>query len=165
MIITRCSNNYGPYQFPEKVIPLFITNALENIPLPLYGDGLNIRDWIYVEDHCRAIDLVLRKGKEGEIYNIGGNCERTNIAITQAILEKLNKPKTLITFVKDRPGHDRRYAIAADKIKKELGWKPVQSFETGIDKTITWYLNNKSWWAQIKSGEYRNYYQRIYGNR
>jgi len=165
VIITRCSNNYGPYQFPEKVIPLFITNALENIPLPLYGDGLNIRDWIYVEDHCRAIDLVFRKGKDGEIYNIGGNCERTNIAITQTILEKLNKPETLITFVKDRLGHDRRYAIAADKIEKELGWKPVHSFETGIDKTITWYLNNKSWWAQIKSGEYRNYYQRFYGNR
>jgi len=165
VIITRCSNNYGPYQFPEKLIPLFITNALENIPVPLYGDGLNIRDWIYVEDHCRAIDLVLRKGKDGEIYNIGGNCERTNIGITQTILEKLNKPETLITFVKDRPGHDRRYAIAADKIEKELGWKPVHSFETGIDKTITWYLNNKLWWAQIKSGEYRNYYQRIYGNR
>ena len=165
VIITRCSNNYGPYQFPEKVIPLFITNALENKPLPLYGDGLNIRDWIYVEDHCRAIDLILRTGKDGEIYNIGGNCERTNIAITQTILKRLNKPNTLISFVKDRLGHDRRYAIAADKIEKELGWKPIHSFETGIEKTITWYLNNKSWWDQIKSGKYRNYYERFYGNR
>jgi dTDP-glucose 4,6-dehydratase len=165
VIITRCSNNYGPYQFPEKVIPLFITNALENKPLPLYGDGLNIRDWIYVEDHCRAIDLVLRKGKDGEIYNVGGNCEMTNISITRTILEKLNKPDTLITFVNDRPGHDRRYAIAADKIEKELGWKPIYSFETGMEKTIYWYLTNKTWWEQIKSGEYQNYYQRLYGNR
>jgi len=165
VIITRCSNNYGPYQFPEKVIPLFITNALENIPLPLYGDGLNIRDWIYVEDHCRAIDQVLRKGKVGEIYNIGGGGEKTNLAITQTILEKLNKPKTLITFVKDRPGHDRRYAIAAEKIAHEMGWKPMYSFEEGIDKTITWYLNNRSWWEKIKRGEYKSYYQRMYGNR
>ncbi|RLA95022.1 MAG: dTDP-glucose 4,6-dehydratase [Deltaproteobacteria bacterium] len=163
IIITRCSNNYGPYQFPEKLIPLFITNALEDLPLPLYGDGLNIRDWIHVEDHCRAIDLVLRKGREGEIYNIGGNCEKTNLEITRIILEKLNKPETLITFVKDRPGHDRRYAISMDKIEKELGWKPTFSFEVGIEKTINWYQENSWWWQKIKSGEYRKYYERRYG--
>ena len=163
IIITRCSNNYGPYQFPEKLIPLFITNALEDLPLPLYGDGLNIRDWIHVEDHCRAIDLVLRKGREGEVYNIGGNCEKTNLEITRIILEKLNKPETLITFVKDRPGHDRRYAISMDKIEKELGWKPTFSFEVGIEKTINWYQKNSWWWQKIKSGEYRKYYERRYG--
>ena len=163
IIITRCSNNYGPYQFPEKLIPLFITNALEDLPLPLYGDGLNIRDWIHVEDHCRAIDLVLRKGREGEVYNIGGNCEKTNLEITRIILEKLNKPETLITFVKDRPGHDRRYAISMDKIEKELGWKPTFSFEVGIEKTINWYQENSWWWQKIKSGEYRKYYERRYG--
>lgn len=163
IIITRCSNNYGPYQFPEKLIPLFITNALEDLSLPLYGDGLNIRDWIHVEDHCRAIDLVLKKGREGEIYNIGGNCEKTNLEITRIILEKLNKPETLITFVKDRPGHDRRYAISMDKIEKELGWKPTFSFEVGIEKTINWYQENSWWWQKIKSGEYRKYYERRYG--
>ncbi|MBW1679244.1 MAG: dTDP-glucose 4,6-dehydratase [Deltaproteobacteria bacterium] len=163
IIITRCSNNYGPYQFPEKIIPLFITNALGDLSLPLYGDGLNVRDWIHVEDHCRAVDLVLRKGREGEIYNIGGNCEMTNLAITRIILEKLSKSETLITFVKDRPGHDRRYAIAADKIERELGWRPIYSFETGIEQTINWYQNNKSWWEKIKSGEYRKYYERMYG--
>jgi len=163
IIITRCSNNYGPYQFPEKIIPLFITNALEDLPLPLYGDGLNVRDWIHVGDHCRAIDLVLRKGREGEVYNIGGESEKTNLEITRTILEKLNKPKKLITFVKDRPGHDRRYAISADKIEKELGWRPVYSFETGIEQTITWYRENRSWWKKVKAGDYRKYFERRYG--
>ncbi len=163
IIITRCSNNYGPYQFPEKIIPLFITNALEDHPLPLYGDELNVRDWIHVGDHCRAIDLVLRKGREGEVYNIGGESEKTNLEITRTILEKLNKPKKLITFVKDRPGHDRRYAISADKIEKELGWRPVYSFETGIEQTITWYRENRSWWKKVKAGDYRKYFERRYG--
>jgi len=146
VIITRCSNNYGPYQFPEKIISLFITNALQDKPLPLYGNGLNIRDWIYVEDHCRAIDLILRKGRAGEIYNIGGNCEKTNLEIAQIILQKLNKPTSLINFVADRPGHDWRYALAVDKIVNELGWQPIYSFETGIQMTIDWYQANKSWW-------------------
>jgi dTDP-glucose 4,6-dehydratase len=165
IIVTRCCNNYGPYQFPEKLIPLFITNALEDIPLPLYGDGLNIRDWIHVEDHCRAIDRVLRKGLVGAVYNIGAHCEKTNVSITRIILEKLGKPETLVSYVQDRPGHDRRYAIAADKIQKELGWKPLFSFDSGIQQTIEWYLNHRSWWEEIKCGEYRNYYQRMYGNR
>lgn len=165
IVVTRCSNNYGPYQFPEKLIPLFVTNATEDKPLPVYGDGLNVRDWIHVEDHCRAIDLVLRKGRAGEVYNIGGNCEKTNLEITRLILEYLNKPESLITYVKDRLGHDRRYAIAPDKIERELGWKPIWSFDAGIANTITWYLNNRPWWEKIKSGEYLEYYERIYGNR
>lgn len=165
MNITRCSNNYGPYQFPEKLIPLFATNAMENKELPLYGDGKNIRDWLHVKDHCRAIDLVMREGRNGEVYNIGGNNEKTNLEITEAILEVLGKSKSLIKFVKDRLGHDRRYAIDSTKIQKELGWQPEYTFEEGIKETIQWYINNKDWWEKIKSGEYREYYQRMYSNR
>ena len=163
VIITRSSNNYGPCQFPEKVIPLFITNALADVPLPLYGDGLNIRDWLYVEDHCRAIDFVIEKGKEGEVYNIGGNCEKTNLEITKTILQRLGKPEGLIKYVRDRPGHDRRYAIDSNKIQRELGWSPRYTFEEGIEKTIEWYIENESWWKKIKSGEYQEYYNRMYG--
>lgn len=163
--ITRCSNNYGPYQFPEKLIPLMIINALENKDLPVYGDGLNIRDWLYVEDHCIAIDLVIHKGKSGEVYNIGGNNERTNIDIVKTILKELGKPESLIKFVKDRPGHDRRYGIDATKIRTELGWEPKTNFESGIKKTIDWYLNNRDWWENIISGEYQDYYKKQYGNR
>ena len=143
--ITRCSNNYGPYQFPEKLIPLMISNALENKKLPIYGNGKNIRDWLHVYDHCSAIDLVLHKGKNGEIYNIGGNNEKQNIDIVKLILKNLNKPETLIQYVKDRPGHDQRYAIDSTKIQKELGWKPKYTFKTVINKTIQWYLNNQEW--------------------
>ena len=149
--ITRCSNNYGPYQYPEKLIPLMINNAVASAPLPLYGDGLNIRDWIHVLDHCTAIDLVLNKGKPGEIYNIGGNNEKTNIEIVELILKTLNKPKSLITFVEDRLGHDRRYAIDSTKIQSELGWKPKYSFEAGIKETIEWYLNNRKWIDSIEN--------------
>lgn len=165
VIITRSSNNYGPYQFPEKFIPLFITNAIADLPLPLYGDGLNVRDWLHVEDHCSAIDVILHQGKEGEIYNIGANCEKTNLAIAQIILKELDKPKSLIQFVKDRLGHDRRYALDTSKIKQELDWYPRHSFEGGIRQTITWYRENASWWKKIKSGDYRHYYQKMYGNR
>ena len=149
--ITRCSNNYGPYQFPEKLIPLFITNALDNKQVPLYGDGLNIRDWLFVEDHCSAIDTVLHKGKNGEIYNVGGNNEKTNKYITDTILKYLGKDNSLIKYVADRLGHDRRYAIDATKIKEELGWQPQYKFEQAIEKTIEWYLNNKDWWQPLKS--------------
>ena len=148
--ITRCSNNYGPYQFPEKLIPLFITNALDNKQVPLYGDGLNIRDWLFVEDHCSAIDTVLHKGKNGEIYNVGGNNEKTNKYITDTILKYLGKDSSLIKYVADRLGHDRRYAIDATKIKEELGWEPKYKFEQAIEKTIEWYLNNKNWWQPLK---------------
>jgi len=165
MNITRCSNNYGPYQFPEKLIPLFTTNAMEDKELPLYGDGKNVRDWLHVKDHCRAIDLVMREGRVGEVYNIGGNNEKTNLEITEAILEVLGKPKSLIKFVKDRPGHDRRYAIDSSKIQRELGWQPEYTFEEGIKETIQWYMDNKDWWEKIKSGEYREYYQRMYSDR
>ncbi|MDI6733650.1 MAG: dTDP-glucose 4,6-dehydratase, partial [Planctomycetota bacterium] len=161
-IITRSSNNYGQYQFPEKLIPLFITNAIANNPLPLYGDGLNIRDWLYVEDNCRAIALVIRKGTPGEIYNIGGNNERTNLYITRIILKLLNKPLSLIKYVRDRPGHDRRYAVNITKIRKQLGWQPQYKFEEGIKKTVLWYLNNEEWWKQVKTGEYRGFYRRHY---
>ncbi|HEX3013360.1 MAG TPA: dTDP-glucose 4,6-dehydratase, partial [Methanobacterium sp.] len=161
--ITRCSNNYGPYQFPEKLIPLMISNALENKPLPVYGNGMNIRDWLHVYDHCSAIDLVLHKGKIGEIYNIGGNNEKTNIEIVKLILQNLDKPESLIKFVKDRLGHDLRYAIDSTKIQKELGWKPKYTFETGITETIQWYLDNREWWERIKSGEYTAYYEKMYG--
>ena len=147
--ITRCSNNYGPYQFPEKLIPLFITNALDNKQVPLYGDGLNIRDWLFVEDHCSAIDTVLHKGKNGEIYNVGGNNEKTNKYITDTILKYLGKDNSLIKYVADRLGHDRRYAIDATKIKEELGWEPKYKFEQAIEKTIQWYLNNKAWWQPL----------------
>jgi dTDP-glucose 4,6-dehydratase len=162
-LITRSSNNYGPYQFPEKVIPLFITNALEGKPLPLYGDGKNVRDWIYVEDNCEALDLVLRRGKLGEVYNIGGQCERQNIEITKTILNELGKPNSLIKRVKDRPGHDRRYALDVSKIKEQLGWEPLYNFEQGIRKTIRWYKENQEWWKRVKSGEYLKYYKKHYG--
>ncbi|GAK43444.1 dTDP-glucose 4,6-dehydratase [Paenibacillus sp. TCA20] len=161
--ITRCSNNYGPYQFPEKLIPLIISRALNDQELPVYGDGLNIRDWLYVEDHCSAIDLVIHQGVVGEVYNIGGNNERTNIHIVKTILRELNKPESLITYVKDRPGHDRRYGIDPTKITKELGWNPKHQFETGIKETIQWYLSNKEWWTRIQSGEYQEYYKNQYG--
>jgi dTDP-glucose 4,6-dehydratase len=165
VMITRSSNNYGPYQFPEKFIPLFITNALVDEPLPLYGDGLNVRDWLQVEDNCAAIDLVLHRGKEGEIYNVGGNCEKTNLEVVKIILKELNKPESLVRFVKDRPGHDRRYALDTAKIARELGWYPQRSFEEGIRHTVAWYRQHAGWWKKIKSGEYRSYYQRMYGNR
>jgi dTDP-glucose 4,6-dehydratase len=164
-LITRCSNNYGPYQFPEKLIPLFITNALSDQQLPLYGDGLNVRDWIHVEDHCAAIDCVLHRGTPGEVYNIGGNCEKTNREITRIILQELDKPESLIRFVKDRPGHDRRYAIDCTKIMRELGWAQNYNFQTGMQETVTWYSHNRAWWTRVKSGEYRDFYQRWYGNR
>ncbi|MBE2900696.1 dTDP-glucose 4,6-dehydratase [Methanothermobacter thermautotrophicus] len=163
--ITRCSNNYGPYQFPEKLIPLMITNALENKPLPVYGDGMNVRDWIHVQDHCRAVDLVLHRGRAGEVYNIGGNSERRNIEIVELIVRELGRDESLIRFVEDRPGHDRRYAIDASKIRNELGWKPLYSFEEGIRETIRWYIDNREWWENIKSGEYLRYYERMYGGR
>ncbi|WP_274654027.1 dTDP-glucose 4,6-dehydratase [Paenibacillus humicola] len=163
--ITRCSNNYGPYQFPEKLIPLMIQNALEDKPLPVYGDGMNIRDWLYVEDHCSAIDLVVHKGVAGEVYNVGGNNERNNIQVVKTILAELGKPESLIAFVKDRLGHDRRYAIDADKIRRELGWKPKHNYETGIRETIRWYLANREWMNQVLSGAYQQYYQTQYGER
>jgi dTDP-glucose 4,6-dehydratase len=164
-LITRCSNNYGPYQFPEKLIPLFITNPLRDQQLPLYGDGLNVRDWIHVQDHCAAIDCVLQRGTPGEVYNIGGNCERTNREITSIILQELGKTDALIRFVKDRPGHDRRYAIDCTKIMQELGWTQNYDFQTGMQETIAWYINNRAWWARVKSGEYLDFYQRWYGDR
>lgn len=163
--ITRCSNNYGPYHFPEKLIPLMITNALENKPLPVYGDGGNIRDWLHVEDHARAIDLVLRRGKPGEVYNIGGHNEWRNIDIVKLILKELGKSEELIRFVPDRPGHDRRYAIDPTKIRRELGWEPQYTFEKGIRETIRWYLDNREWWERVKSGDYQEYYAKQYGNR
>lgn len=163
--ITRCSNNYGPYQFPEKLIPLMISNALEDKELPIYGDGKNIRDWLHVYDHCTAIDLVLHKGKSGEVYNIGGHNEKSNIEIVKLILKELNKPESLIKFVSDRLGHDRRYAIDSSKIRKDLGWKPKYNFETGIVETINWYLDNQDWIKKVKSGEYQKYYERMYSNR
>lgn len=163
--ITRCSNNYGPFQFPEKLIPLMIANALSDQSLPVYGDGLNIRDWLYVEDHCRAIDLVMHNGVNGEVYNIGGNNERTNMQIIQTILEVLDKPESLIQYVKDRLGHDRRYGIDATKITQELGWQPKSPFEIGMPKTIQWYLDNQNWWKRIQSGEYETYYAKQYGAR
>ncbi|MBC8044183.1 MAG: dTDP-glucose 4,6-dehydratase [Rhizobacter sp.] len=164
-VITRCSNNYGPYHFPEKLIPLMIANALEDKPLPVYGDGLNVRDWLYVEDHCRAIDKVLHHGKAGEVYNIGGRNEQKNIDIVRLILRELGKPESLITFVKDRPGHDRRYAIDASKIQHDLNWQPTETFETGIAKTIAWYVNNRPWWQRIRSGDYQKYYELQYEKR
>ena len=163
--ISRCSNNYGPYQFPEKLIPLMIANATQDKPLPVYGTGENVRDWLYVTDHCRAIDLVMRKGRVGEVYNIGGHNEMTNIAIVRMICEALGKPESLITFVTDRKGHDLRYAIDPNKIHTELGWLPETKFADGIKKTIKWYLDNEAWWKPIISGEYRQYYEKMYGNR
>ena len=164
-LVTRCSNNFGPYQFPEKLIPLMISNAIENKELPIFGDGMHVRDWIYVEDHCWAIDAVLHHGKEGEVYNIGGQSERPNLVIAQTILDRLGKPHSLIRFVTDRLGHDRRYAIDFSKIEKELGWSPSVSFEEGIRRTIEWYLTHQEWWKKIKTGEYLDYYDRLYKNR
>ena len=163
--ISRCSNNYGPYQFPEKLIPLMIANALKDQPLPVYGEGLNVRDWLYVEDHCKAIDLIIRHGKTGEIYNIGGHNEMRNIDIVKLICAALGKPESLITHVADRKGHDMRYAIDPAKIHRELGWLPETMFKEGIQKTIRWYLDNKAWWERIISGEYQNYFEKMYGQR
>ncbi|AFQ45994.1 dTDP-glucose 4,6-dehydratase [Desulfosporosinus meridiei] len=163
--ITRCSNNYGPYHFPEKLIPLMISRALADQPLPVYGKGENVRDWLYVKDHCKAVDLVMRKGRLGEVYNIGGHNERTNLEVVRTILSELGKPESLITFVTDRPGHDKRYAIDPTKIYKELGWIPETKFEDGIGKTIQWYLANKKWWEDILSGEYTKYFDKMYGGR
>ncbi len=163
--ISRCSNNYGPYQFPEKLIPLMIANCLGDQPLPVYGKGENVRDWLYVEDHCRAIDLILQKGKVGEIYNVGGHNEMKNIDIVKIICSYLGKPESLITYVTDRPGHDRRYAIDPTKIHRELGWLPKTRFEDGIKRTVDWYLSNRAWWENILSGAYRGYYDRMYSNR
>ena len=163
--ISRCSNNYGPYHFPEKLIPLMIANALADKPLPVYGEGLNVRDWLYVEDHCKAIDLIIHKGRVGEVYNIGGHNEMRNIDIVKLICKELGKPESLITHVTDRKGHDMRYAIDPTKIHNELGWLPETKFADGIKKTIKWYLENREWWETIISGEYQNYYEKMYGNR
>ena len=163
--ISRCSNNSGPYQFPEKLIPLMIANALADKALPVYGTGENVRDWLYVEDHCKAIDLIMRKGRVGEVYNIGGHNEMANIDIVKLILKELGKPESLITFVTDRKGHDMRYAIDPAKIHAELGWLPETMFKDGIKKTIRWYLDHQEWWKTIISGDYQNYYERMYGNR
>jgi dTDP-glucose 4,6-dehydratase len=165
--VTRCSNNYGPYQFPEKVIPLFITNALEGSPLPLYGDGKNIRSWLHVDDHARAITNVLLQGRPGEVYNIGGSaeCEIENLTLTKTILQLLGKPETLVRRVDDRKGHDRRYAVDFTKIKNELGWSPKIALQTGLRSTVEWYLANRPWWLAVKSGEYRDFYQRYYAER
>ena len=163
--VSRCSNNYGPYQFPEKLIPLMILNALNDKPLPVYGEGLNVRDWLYVEDHCRAIDLIVRRGTVGEVYNVGGHNEMRNIDIVRLICRALGKPESLITYVTDRKGHDLRYAIDPSKIHRELGWQPETRFADGIQTCIAWYLENRAWWEPILSGEYRNYYHRMYDNR
>lgn len=163
--ISRCSNNYGPYQFPEKLIPLMIINAIHDRPLPVYGDGRNVRDWIHVKDHCEAIDLIIHEGKEGEIYNIGGENERSNIEVVKMILKELGKPESLIKFVKDRPGHDRRYALDITKMKEEFDWSPKISFEEGLRSTIKWYLENRNWWEEIINGEYMKYYEKMYGER
>ena len=163
--ISCCSNNYGPYQFPEKLIPLMIANALSDKPLPVYGTGENVRDWLYVTDHCAAIDLILHKGTVGEVYNIGGHNERTNLDVVKIILRELGKPESLITFVTDRPGHDRRYGIDPTKINRELGWLPTTTFDEGIKQAIKWYLDNRAWWENILAGEYKNYYEKMYANR
>ena len=163
--LSNCSNNYGPYQFPEKLIPLIITNALADRELPVYGDGLNVRDWIHVKDHCAAIDLVVHKGQPGNVYNIGASNERTNIEIVKLILAALEKPESLIRYVKDRPGHDRRYAIDSGKITAELGYRPSVDFAQGMRETVEWYVNNKEWWERIKTGAYLEYYEKMYGNR
>lgn len=165
MSISRCSNNYGAYQFPEKLIPLMISRALANEKLPVYGTGENVRDWLHVYDHCTAIDLIVRKGLVGNVYNIGGQNERTNLQIVKTILSFLNRPESLISFVTDRPGHDQRYAIDATKITAELGWKPKYDFDTGIAQTIQWYLDNQDWWQSILSGDYQDYYKRMYEGR
>lgn len=163
--ISRCSNNYGPYHFPEKLIPLIIANALNDKELPVYGKGENVRDWLYVQDHCIAIDLIIHKGKVGEVYNIGGHNEKTNLEVVKTIIKELGKSEDLIKYVTDRPGHDMRYAIDPTKIKNDLGWEPTTSFEIGIKKTIKWYLENKPWWENIINGEYQNYYRKMYENK
>ena len=163
--ISRCSNNYGPYHFPEKLIPLIISRALNDESLPVYGEGKNVRDWLYVTDHCKAIDLIVRKGKVGEVYNIGGHNEKSNLEVVKTILKYLNKPESLIQFVKDRPGHDLRYAMDPTKIQTELGWQPEYDFDSGIKATIDWYLTHKDWWEHIINGEYQAYYEKMYGNR
>lgn len=163
--ISRCSNNYGPYHFPEKLIPLMIANALNKKSLPVYGKGENVRDWLYVEDHCRAIDMIIHNGKVGEVYNIGGHNERTNLEVVKTIIRELGKSEDLIKYVTDRPGHDMRYAIDPTKIKNELGWEPLTLFDEGIKKTIKWYLDNKKWWTNIINGEYQNYYKKMYENK
>jgi len=163
--ISRCSNNYGPYQFPEKLIPLMINNAQHDKPLPVYGSGLNVRDWLYVEDHCKAIDLIIHKGKVGEVYNVGGHNEKTNIDIVKIILKELRKPESLITYVQDRKGHDRRYAIDPTKIHNELGWSPEISFSDGIRKTIEWYIEHQEWMSEVTSGNYQKYYEEMYNNK
>jgi dTDP-glucose 4,6-dehydratase len=165
VVITRCSNNYGPYQFPEKLIPLMITNALADKELPVYGDGLNVRDWIHVTDHCAAIDLVVHRGEEGNVYNIGASNERTNIGIVELVLDVLGKPRSLIRYVTDRPGHDRRYAIDSGKITEQLGYRPSVDFSEGMRGTIDWYVKNRGWWERIKTGAYLDYYGKMYGNR
>jgi dTDP-glucose 4,6-dehydratase len=161
-VITRCSNNYGPYQFPEKLIPLMITNALDDKRLPVYGDGMNVRDWLHVEDHCSAVWRVLSDGITGEVYNVGGSNEWHNLALVKELLNILDKPESLITFVKDRPGHDRRYAIDASKISQELGWNPTYDFASGLQQTVDWYINNQTWWRRVKSGAYQEYYKKQY---
>lgn len=163
--ISRCSNNYGPYHFPEKLIPLIISRALADEELPVYGDGANVRDWLHVYDHCVAIDLIIHNGKVGEVYNVGGHNERSNLEVVKTILKALDKPESLIKYVKDRPGHDMRYAIDPTKLETELGWKPKYTFDTGIQQTIQWYLDNKEWWENIISGEYRNYFAEMYKDR
>lgn len=163
--ISRCSNNYGPYHFPEKLIPLMISRALNDEKLPVYGNGENVRDWLHVYDHCAAIDLILHKGRVGEVYNVGGHNERTNLEVVRTILKALGKSEDLITYVTDRPGHDLRYAIDPQKLEQELGWKPTYNFDTGIQQTIQWYLDNKQWWENIISGEYQNYFEKQYGDR
>jgi dTDP-glucose 4,6-dehydratase len=163
VMITRCSNNYGPYQFPEKLIPLMIANALEDRALPVYGDGRNVRDWLYVGDHCRAVDLVLRRGVPGDVYNIGGCNEMRNLDLVEMLVDKLDKSRDLITFVKDRPGHDLRYAIDAAKIMGELGWRPQVNFQAGLALTVEWYLEHRTWWEEIRSGQYTSYYEKMYG--
>jgi len=165
VVLTRCSNNYGPYQFPEKLIPLMIANALNNKPLPVYGDGMNIRDWLHVKDHCSALDEVLHRGRIGEVYNIGGNNEKPNIDVIKLILQNLGKPESLISYIEDRPGHDRRYAIDSNKIQHEIGWKPSYTFEQGIAETIKWYIDNQAWWKRIINGAYKEYYRKMYGER
>ena len=164
-VITRCSNNYGPYQFPEKMIPLMINNARNDKPLPVYGDGGNVRDWLFVGDHCAAIWAAYQGGRAGEVYNVGGNNERTNLEVVKRILECLGKPESLISFVKDRPGHDRRYAIDAGKMRRELGWSPTVDFESGIESTIQWYLDHADWLEEVISGDYQNYYREMYDGR
>ncbi len=165
VVVTRCSNNYGRYQFPEKLIPLIVVNALHDQPLPVYGDGANVRDWLHVDDHCQALLLALEKGRPGEVYNIGGGAERKNIEIVKGILSLLGKPESLIKYVKDRPGHDRRYAIDPSKIKAELGWAPAHTFEQGLADTVRWFADNSSWWERVTSGAYRQYFESQYRAR